>query len=89
MSFTLLFIGILCLSLSMDKHYKPLFKRLLQTKTRNTLKMLGWYFVGGSMAILLAFHPNISLSLVDWLAYVSVDILFISLFHCTILAKAR
>ncbi len=72
------FIAIFALAMSQNKHFKVLFKRQLTMSVERILSFLGWFGLLLSQGLLFQ-EPNIGLSYLYWLSWLSISIVIISL----------
>lgn len=72
-------IGLLCLSLTMDKHFKSAFKIALPPKLKAWLKFSGWTSVGVSVLLFVLFAHTPAIAIIYWLAMLSGNILVLAL----------
>lgn len=75
------FIGICCLSFAMDKHAKVVLAKRINQGFKIGMLITGWGSLTASIVWLLLTRDNIPISLVDWLAYLSLNILLTALLH--------
>ncbi|WP_339769776.1 DUF3325 domain-containing protein [uncultured Paraglaciecola sp.] len=72
---------VLCLSLAMDKHYKPFCGRSLRPKMKILFRVIGWVSLICSLVVLLLTADDVSIRFVDWLASLSLNIFLVALLH--------
>ena len=70
MSILLIIIGVMLLSLSMDKHYKNVFGSIPRENIKTTLKVIGW-----GLLILSASIKPLDINLIYWYCQLSITIL--------------
>ncbi|QHJ12849.1 hypothetical protein FX988_03107 [Paraglaciecola mesophila] len=75
------FIGIFCLSLAMDKHAKVILGKHINQGVKVATRISGWGSIIISLVWLFISTENIPISMVDWLAYLSLNILITALLH--------
>jgi hypothetical protein len=80
-------IGLICLSLAMNKHFKLVFKVNLPSLVSLGLKLSGWLLMGVSILLVVLFSKHISIALIYWLAVLSMNILLIALIYCLFSVK--
>ncbi|WP_353889614.1 DUF3325 family protein [uncultured Paraglaciecola sp.] len=66
----------------MDKHYKAVVHGALATKRKVVLRILGWVSLLISFGLLIAQQPLLAIAVVDWLAWLSCNILLVALLLC-------
>ncbi|MEO9946875.1 DUF3325 domain-containing protein [Paraglaciecola sp.] len=75
-------LALACLSLAMDKHYKAVVHGALATRRKVALRILGWISLLLSFGLLVAQQPLLGIAVVDWLAWLSCNILLVALLLC-------
>ena len=88
-SITLQTFGLLCLSLAMDKHFKSAFQMPLTKQLKFLLKFVGWFVTGLSVCCLFLFVQPVSIAIVQWMGFLSANILLVSLIHCRLALKTK
>lgn len=74
--------GLICLSLTLDKHFKSVFKTALSPKLSVCLKTSGWLLIGLSLFFVGLFALTPSIAIVYWLAILSGNIILLALVYC-------
>jgi hypothetical protein len=74
--------GLIFLSLSLDKHFKSVFKTALPHKLSVWLKSTGWLLIGLSLFFVGLFALTPSIEVVYWLAILSGNIILLALVYC-------
>jgi hypothetical protein len=74
--------GLIFLSLSLDKHFKSVFKTALPNKLSVWLKSTGWLLIGLSLFFVGLFAITPSIAVVYWLAILSGNIILLALVYC-------
>ncbi|MDO6487193.1 DUF3325 domain-containing protein [Colwellia sp. 6_MG-2023] len=80
-------IGLLCLSLSMDKHFKSIFKRALTSRLSLYFKISGWLTIIISLLSVSLMSFTFSIAILYWLAFLSVNILFVVIIYSSSSSK--
>ena len=76
--------ALFCLLLSMDKHFKVVFKTSLSQKMRYGLKISGW---GAMLLSILTMMQLSGVEIVYWLAYLSFNIVLVISLYTWFFAK--
>lgn len=80
-AFILQAIGLMSLSLSMDKHFKAIFNQPLNATIALTFKTIGWLLM--MISLLLVVQMGV-IFLLYWMALLSFGIIFIAISYCVI-----
>ena len=75
-------LGVMCLSVAMDKHYKALFKQSLKPLRKRALRLSGCLAITLSIFLFIAQNHVISIAIVNWLAFLSFNILLLAVLLC-------
>ncbi|MFT2091965.1 DUF3325 family protein [Paraglaciecola sp. 2405UD69-4] len=83
-SFFLQLLSLLCLSLAMHKHYYASFKVELSNSMKVGLRLLGVTLMVFSIGALISVNTSFTVSAVEWLVWLSVNIVLVALLHAKI-----
>jgi uncharacterized membrane protein len=81
LAFVLQLFSLLCLSFDMDKHAKLVWVKKIKKYGKYRLSVLGWVSMLCSLSGMFITQNNLPINLVNWLAYLSLNVLLIALLH--------
>jgi len=81
LSIVLQFLGLLCLSLAMNKHAKTFFSSGLNKLQSKVLRLIGWSLILISLNYLLMTNQQVGITMVWWLGYLSLGIVSLAIIH--------
>lgn len=82
-------LGLVCLSLSMDKHFKSAFARPSPPWLSIGLKWLGWVSIGLSILLVTFFTQTPTIAIVYWIAVLAINILLLGLVYCRLSLRKK
>ncbi len=80
-SILLQLIGLFCFSLSMDKHIKAIFGKTKALNRFRYIKSFAWILLLASGGLVGTYPYVLSISIVVWLAALSMNIVLIAIFY--------
>ncbi|AZQ84777.1 DUF3325 family protein [Colwellia sp. Arc7-635] len=75
-------MGLICLSLAMNKHFKLVFNSNPTSIVSLVLTLSGWLLISLSILLVVLLSSHISIAVIYWLAILSINILLLTLIHC-------
>lgn len=81
LAFALQLFSLLCLSFDMDKHAKPVWVKKIKKHGKTRLSVLGWVSMLCSLSWVFFIQNNLPINVVNWLAYLSLNVLLTALLH--------
>lgn len=89
LSILLQLAALVCLCLSMDKHFRTIYRVFPTSNKRRTLKRCGWLLMTSSLFALVNLSDLPQIAIIWWLAFLSLNILLTAVIFSLLSERQR